>query len=177
MQRLPPRSGAVLRAVRLLARRGLIVDAPPPGICTRTPAREAGRRRGRRNPAPAALGGAAALLPGRPGVSGLLFRRRDIGWPKRCTIRGDQCHLMLDKFIASQSEVIRAIVSDHSLCCGVPHLGFRRPPATPWRCRAARASRISDSGCCGLRLQRSPGATLSRQTEAGSEAEGGAGRR
>ena len=37
-------------------------------------------------------------------------------------VRGDKCHLMLYFFIASQSEVIRAIVSDYSPCCGVPHL-------------------------------------------------------
>ena len=30
---------------------------------------------------------------------------------------------MLEERIASQYEVIRAIVSDYSPCCGVPHLG------------------------------------------------------
>ena len=35
--------------------------------------------------------------------------------------RGDQGHSMLESFIALQSEVIRAILSDYSPCRGVPH--------------------------------------------------------
>ena len=38
------------------------------------------------------------------------------------TIRGDQGHLMLGERIASQSEVIRAISSGYSPCCGVAHV-------------------------------------------------------
>ena len=48
-------------------------------------------------------------------VSGLNGRPRHL-----CAIRGDQGHLMLEDCIASQYEVIRAIVSYYSLFCGVP---------------------------------------------------------
>ena len=41
---------------------------------------------------------------------------------------------MLDDCIASKSEEITAIVSYHSLCCGVPHL--RRVRAWTWSCSA-----------------------------------------
>ena len=45
------------------------------------------------------------------------------------TVRDDSGHLMLGERIASQSEVIRAIVSDYSPCCG----GSRTagPPVSP----------------------------------------------
>ena len=39
------------------------------------------------------------------------------------TIRGDWGHLMLGERIASQSEVLRAIMSGYSPCCGVPNQG------------------------------------------------------
>ena len=38
--------------------------------------------------------------------------------PEGRATRVDQGHLMLEYFIASQSEVIRAIVSDYRPCCG-----------------------------------------------------------
>ena len=47
------------------------------------------------------------------------------------TIRGDQGHLILGQRIASQSEVIRAIVSGDRPCCGVPAPPPARPPAGP----------------------------------------------
>ena len=50
-------------------------------------------------------------------------------------IRGDQGHLMRGERIASQSEVIRAIVSGHSPCCGAPHQNDCGPSSStlpPW---------------------------------------------
>ena len=84
-------------------------------------------------------------------------------WSRTCRlpeghmIRGDQCHLMLECFIASQSEVIRAIVSDYSPCCGVPAPpGGPCPPPTSTGCtpcvfkpqfEVIRAIMLDDSPC------------------------------
>ena len=48
------------------------------------------------------------------------------------TIRGDQGHLVRGEHIASQSEVIWAIVSGHSPCCGAP-APMVSPALAPWK--------------------------------------------
>ena len=54
----------------------------------------------------------------RSSLSGYLGKKRYYGH----TFRGGQGHLMLRDLILPQSEVIRAILLEYSLCCGVPHL-------------------------------------------------------
>ena len=72
------------------------------------------------------------------------------------TIRGDQGHLMLEERIASKYEVIRAIVSDYSPCCGGPApevAGLERPAAVRLhphlkRSHAGRTGRVNHLFSC-----------------------------
>ena len=75
---------------------------------------------------------------------------------------------MLEEFIASQSEVIRVIMSDYSPCCGVPHCEVDQPdPTAVTPARDALQSSTAGKGgvraeykvqgvCTGYRIQGSP---------------------
>ena len=67
----------------------------------------------------------------------------DANTPEGHATRGDYGHLMIEECIASQSEVIRAIVSGYSPCCGVP--APRMIPYT-WTGRIRTAAHTADRG-------------------------------